>query len=92
MPNIELAVQLITAISYLLSAFRLACYTRGASRYRRSISLLASLFGSALCICGLEILLYRQPTSLWQAVSIVLLCILIFRSRGNVAALLRPSA
>ena len=31
------------------------------------------------------------PTSLWQAVSIVLLCTLIFRSRGNVAALLRPS-
>ncbi|CRM58951.1 hypothetical protein [Pseudomonas sp. 24 E 1] len=92
MPNIELAVQLITAIAYLLSALRLACYTRGDARYRRSISLLASLFGATLCICGLEILLERQPTSLGQAAAIVLLCILIFRSRGNVAALLRPSA
>lgn len=92
MPNIELAVQLIAAIAYLLSALRLACYTRRDARYRRSISLLASLFGGVLCICGLEILLDRQPTSFGQAAAIVLLCILIFRSRGNVAALLRPSA
>ncbi|SDU88037.1 phage holin family protein [Pseudomonas mucidolens] len=92
MPNIELIVQLITALTYLFSAFRLACYTRGTARYRLRISLLASVFGSALCISGLEILLYRQPASLWQAVSSVLLCTLIFRSRGNVAALLRPSA
>ncbi len=92
MPNIEMAVQLIAAIAYLLSALRLACYTRGDARYRRSISLLASLFGGVLCICGLEILLDRQPTSFGQAAAIVLLCILIFRSRGNVAALLRPSA
>jgi hypothetical protein len=91
MLNIELAVQLITAIAYLLSAIRLACYSRGEARFRRSISLLASLFGAALCICGLEILLYRPPTSLWQALSTILLCMLIFRSRGNVAALLRPS-
>ena len=38
MPNIELAVQLITAIAYLLSALRLACYTRGDARYRREVA------------------------------------------------------
>jgi Protein of unknown function (DUF754). len=92
MPKIELIVQVVTALAYLLSALRLASYRRGAARYRRCISLLASLFGATLCIGGLEILLYRQPTSLWQAMFMVLLCILIFRSRGNVAALLRPSA
>jgi len=92
MPTVEIIVQLVAALAYLLSALRLACYSRGASRFRRGISLLASLFGASLCLCGLEILLYRPPTSLWQAVAIVLLCTLIFRSRGNVAALLRPSA
>lgn len=92
MLNIELVVQLITALAYLLSALRLACYSRGAARFRRNVSLLASVFGAALCICGLEILLYRPPTSIWQALSTLLLCLLIFRSRGNVAALLRHSA
>jgi hypothetical protein len=55
------------------------------------MSLLASLFGAALCLCGLEILLYRPAISPWHAIATVLLCTLIFRSRGNVAALLRPS-
>ncbi|MCY0309605.1 phage holin family protein [Pseudomonas aeruginosa] len=29
---------------------------------------------------------------MWHAIVAALLCLLIFRSRGNVAALLRPSA
>ncbi|MFU5266563.1 phage holin family protein [Pseudomonas aeruginosa] len=29
---------------------------------------------------------------MWHAIVATLLCLLIFRSRGNVAALLRPSA
>jgi hypothetical protein len=92
MLTIELIIPLATALAYLLSALRLACYSRGAARFRRGISLLASLFGASLCLCGLEILLYRPPVSLWHAIATVLLCTLIFRSRGNVAALLRPSA
>ncbi|MCP2071483.1 MULTISPECIES: phage holin family protein [Pseudomonas] len=92
MLTIELIIPLTTALAYLLSALRLACYSRGAARFRRGISLLASLFGASLCLCGLEIILYRPPVSLWHAVATVLLCTLIFRSRGNVAALLRPSA
>ncbi|NWB91600.1 phage holin family protein [Pseudomonas agarici] len=90
MLNIGLFLPLITAFAYLLSALRLVCYQRGAARFRRSISLLASLFGAALCLNGLEILLYRPPVSLWHTIAIVLLCALIFRSRGNLAALLRP--
>ncbi|MGG4659352.1 phage holin family protein [Pseudomonas vlassakiae] len=91
MSTIALAVPLVTAFAYLFGALRLACYSRSGARYRRSISLLASLFGAALCINGLELLLYQPPVSLWQAITAVLLCTLIHRSRGNVAALLRPS-
>lgn len=87
----SLLIPFITAVAYLLSALRLVCYSRGDARFRRGVSLLASLFGAALCLSGLEILLYRPPVSIWHAVTTVLLCILIFRSRGNVAALLRPS-
>ncbi|MFT4454966.1 phage holin family protein [Pseudomonas sp. RTCS2] len=91
MSIVTLVIPLITASAYLFGALRLACYSRGNARYRRGISLLASLFGAALCMSGLELLLYRPPVSLWQAVTAVLLCTLIYRSRGNVAALLRPS-
>lgn len=90
MSIINTAVPLITAAAYLLGSLRLICYTRGEARYRLGISLLASLLGAALCINGLELLLYRPPISFWQPVTAVLLCIQICRSRGNVAALLRP--
>lgn len=79
----------IAALAYMASAIRLACYNRGTAQFRRYISLLASLFGASLCLSGLEIVLYRPPVSLWHTTTAVLLCILIFRSRGNVATLLR---
>lgn len=85
-------IPLIAALAYLASAVRLACYNRGTARFRRGVSLLASLFGVSLCLSGLEILLYRPPVSLWHTTTAVLLCILTFRSRGNFAALLRPRA
>ncbi len=86
------AVPLIAALAYIAAALRLVCYQRCGARFRRSVSLLASLLGASMAICGLEILLYRPPVSIWHAIVAALLCLLIFRSRGNVAALLRPSA
>lgn len=84
-------VPLAAAVAYLASALRLLCFQRNGARIRRGISLLACLMIGALLCAGLEILLYQRPVSLWQAAIAVLLCILVYRSRGNLAALLRPS-
>lgn len=84
-------IPLAAAVAYLASALRLLCFQRNGARIRRGISLLACLLIGALICAGLEILLYQRPVSLWQAAIAVLLCILIYRSRGNLAALLRPS-
>lgn len=92
MPLFTFLIPTVTAAAYLLAALRLACYCRGQARYRRGVSLFASVFGASLSLCGLEILLYRPPVSLWHALSSVLMCLLIFRSQGNVAALMRPRA
>ena len=92
MPMFTALIPMLTTAAYLLAALRLACYCRGQARYRRGVSLFASIFGASLSLCGLEILLYRPPVSLWHALSSVLMCLLIFRSQGNVAALMRPRA
>ncbi|EOK5393413.1 hypothetical protein AO946_23380 [Pseudomonas aeruginosa] len=84
-------IPLAAALAYLASALRLLCFQRNGARIRRGISLLACLLIGALICAGLEILLYQRPVSLWQAAIAVLLCILVYRSRGNLAALLRPS-
>lgn len=90
MHAIALLTELVTATAYLLGALRLACFCRGRSRYRRGMALLASGLGAALCLCGLDVLLNAHPVSLSHAALAVTLTALIFRSRGNVAALLRP--
>lgn len=84
-------IPLAAAVAYLASALRLLCFQRNGARIRRGISLLACLLIGALICAGLEIILYQRPVSPWQAAIAVLLCILVYRSRGNLAALLRPS-
>lgn len=84
-------VPLAAAIAYLASALRLLCFQRNGARIRRGISLLACLLIGSLLCAALEILLYQRPVSPWQTSVAVLLCILVCRSRGNLAALLRPS-
>lgn len=84
-------IPLAAAVAYLASALRLLCFQRNGARIRRGISLLACLLIGALICAGMEIILYQRPVSPWQAAIAVLLCILVYRSRGNLAALLRPS-
>lgn len=80
---------LTTAISYLLSAFRLACYQRDEKRHCWRSGLLTSLCGVVFCLAGMDVLLTRHPVSLWQALISVLLCGLIIRSGGNLVMLWR---
>ncbi|ARU90687.1 hypothetical protein B9K09_10110 [Pseudomonas sp. M30-35] len=82
---------LLAAVAYIASAMRLLCFQRNGGRIRRGISLIACLLIAALLCAGLEILLYKPPVSLWQTAIAVLLFILCYRSRGNLAALLRPN-
>lgn len=91
MDTLDPYIQLLAACAYLAGATRLIFYRRGDARFRQGISLLASLLGASMAISGLEILLYQQTVSVWRAIGVCALCVLIFRSRGNVAALLRPS-
>lgn len=90
MAYLHITLQLLVAAAYFASALRLACFRRGDSCYRLGISLLASFIGAALFIAGLEILLDHTPVTFWQAIGVAFLAYLVFRSRGNVAALLRP--
>lgn len=80
---------MITALAYFIAAVRLLCFSRHGYRYRWGMSLLATvLIGTLLC-GALDIILNAAKVTLWQAVLAVLICILVVRSRGNVASLMR---
>lgn len=80
---------LLAAVAYIASAIRLVCFKRNGGRIRRGISLIACMLIASLLCSGLEILLYQPTVSPWQTAIAVLLCILVYRSRGNLAAILR---
>ncbi|MEB3733450.1 MULTISPECIES: phage holin family protein [Pseudomonadaceae] len=79
----------IIVLAYLLAALRLVCFNRNGYRYRWGVSLLASLLIGALLCAAFDQILYRHPVSPWQALLALVLCVLVYRSRGNVAALMR---
>lgn len=91
MGGLTFILTLVTAVSYLLSAFRLACYRRDEKRKGWHGCLLTSLCGVVFCLAGIDVLLARHPVSLWDALISVLLCSLIIRSGGNVVVLWRTA-
>lgn len=79
----------IAALAYVLIALRVVCYQRNGSRYRRGISLVATAIVAACLVGAVEIVFYKPHVSASQTVLAMLLCFIVFRCRGNVAALLR---
>lgn len=81
----------IAAIAYLLAGLRIICYQRNGSRYRRWVSLAASGIAGCCLASAVEIIFLKVPAGFAQAALSVCLCYLLFRSRGNVAHMLRAT-
>ncbi|MCY1426220.1 hypothetical protein D3C76_639560 [compost metagenome] len=79
----------IIALAYVLIALRVVCYQRNGSRYRWGISLVATAIVAACLVGAGEIIFYKPHVSASQVVLVLLLCFIVYRCRGNVAALLR---
>lgn len=86
---IDTALTMICIISYFSGAIRLVCFQRNGHRIRRGVSLIASILIGTLFCAGLDIVLQHPHVSFFQAVTSGLVCLFIFRTRGNVAALMR---
>lgn len=78
---------LITGVTHLVSAFRMACYQRNEMHHSWRDGLLTSLFGGASCVAGMDVLLTWVTVSPWHAGMSVLSCAVIIRSGGNIMLL-----
>ncbi|MNV36894.1 hypothetical protein D3C71_1283880 [compost metagenome] len=79
------------------TAGRLMCYRRNGARYRPGMSAIAYLMAVFTGGQGLDVLIrqgqlgnWAGGVTLWQLGIAVLLAILVFRARGNVAAIGNP--
>ncbi|MNL67954.1 hypothetical protein D3C87_1926040 [compost metagenome] len=80
------------------TACRLMCYRRKGAKYRPGMSAIAYLMAVFTGGQGLDVLIrqgqlgyWAGGVSLWQLGIAVLLAILVFRARGNVAAIGKPA-
>ena len=83
------ALPVIAALTYVLIALRVVCYQRNGARYRWGVSLVATVIVAASLVGAGEIIFYKPHVRASQAGLAWLLCFIVFRCRGNVAALLR---
>lgn len=87
---IALLLSWVAATAYLLAGLRIICFQRNGARYRRWVSLSASGIAGCCLASAVEIVFLNAPAGFAQAALAVCLCVLLFRSRGNVADMLRP--
>lgn len=82
---IELLFQFIALLAYLFCAIRIICFNKNGKQYNSRYAILATiLIGSSLGQ-SVHILFFKDPITLWDAVFAIVLAIIIYRSKGNVA-------
>ncbi|MDM1022065.1 phage holin family protein [Acinetobacter sp. VNK23] len=85
---IELLFQMIALIAYLLCGVRIICFDPKGLRHRHGYSILATILIASFIGQSIHILFFKDPVTLWDAIFAVLLTVLIWRSKGNVAKLI----
>lgn len=85
----EIVIALIAVLANILTAGRLICYRRGCSRFRPGVSVLAYV----LIVCSggqaIDTLVNSAYVTPWEAGFAAVIAVLVWRARGNVAAIMR---
>lgn len=82
-------IAFIVIAANFITAARLMCYRRGCARYRLMISFLAYVL--IVCAGGqiIDIMVNHNLPSAWAAGQSVVIAALVWRTKGNIAALTR---
>jgi hypothetical protein len=88
---IELIFQWVAVLAYLLCGFRIACFSHGGN-FHRAYSWLAAILIASFLGQSIHILFFKDPVTLWDAIFAVLLAVLVWQSKGNVAKLIWSTA
>ncbi|MFW2077494.1 phage holin family protein [Acinetobacter sp. ULE_I010] len=85
---IEIIFQFIALLAYLFCGLRIICFDSKSLRHRQSYSYLATILIASFMGQSVHILFFKDPVTLWDAIFAVLLAVLIYRTKGNVAKLI----
>lgn len=85
---IEHLFQLIALLAYLSIALRIVCFNRNGGNFHRGYAWLAAILIASCLGQAVHILFFKDPVTVWDAFFSVLLAIIIFKTKGNVAKLM----
>jgi len=85
----EMIIALIAVMANVLTVIRLICYRRGNSRYKFGASLLAYFLIVTSGVYLLALAFNLTSTSIWTALISLVISALVWRARGNCAAIVR---
>ena len=88
---IELLFQTIAVLAYLCCGFLIAGFSHGGF-YHRGYSFLATVLIASFMGQTIHILFFKDPVTLWDAFFSVVLAVIIYKRKGNVARLFRSAS
>lgn len=84
----EILFQYIALIAYIFCGLRIICFDPRGLRYHRQYSFLATILIASFMGQSVHILFFKDPVTLWDAIFALLLTVIIYRSKGNVAKMI----
>lgn len=84
----EILFQFIALIAYFFCGIRIICFDSTGLRYHHQYSILATILIASFMGQSVHILFFKDPVTLWDAVFSILLAVIIYKAKGNVAKLI----
>lgn len=84
---IEMLFQIIALMAYMICGLRIICFKKQ-GQHHAGYATAAAILIAAFIGQSIHILFFKDPVTLWDAIFAVLLAVLVWRSKGNVAKLI----
>lgn len=79
----------IAVICYFSCAMRILCFDHRYHHRRKAFEILAVVIIAALMAQSVNIIFFKDPVTIFDALFAILLIVVVFRSKGNVATMLK---
>lgn len=83
---------LIAVVCYVLCATRIICFDSQNKKHSRKHEIVAMLLIAAFAGQSINIIFLKDPVTIWDAFFGIVLCTVVFRSKGNIADIFKSKA
>ncbi|ENU79232.1 hypothetical protein F975_02924 [Acinetobacter sp. ANC 3789] len=89
---LEILYSVIAVVLYVLIALRIICFDSNATVHQRLHEMVAFILIAALFGQSINIIFYKDPVTIWDAFFALVLFVIVFRAKGNIAVIFRSKS